>query len=162
VYTEMGQSAEAVGVLKQALDIFRDLGIAAGELAARINLGLALQKLGDYPAAVEHHQQALEIAVKTEDPFHTGRTLTNLAGAVFHLGDLDEAAHHAERAVKITRDTGNPIDEGYALETLGQVHAARGQWAMAHQHWHDAHAVLAPTGHSHATVVLNRLTSQPQ
>lgn len=162
VYTEMGQSAEAVGMLEQALDIFRGLGIPAGELSARINLGVALQKLGDYPAAVEQHQQALEITLKTEDPYLTGRTLTNLAGALFHVGSLHEAADHAERAVNATRATGNAVDEGHALDTLGQVHAARGQWAQARRYWRDAHSILGPIGHPHATVVLNRLTSQPQ
>lgn len=159
VYTEMGRSAEAVGLLEQALGIFRDLGSPAGEAAARTNLGVALQLLGDYRAAVEHHRQAGDFFVRTGDDFNTGRTLTNLAVTLFQLGSLDEAADHAERAVRANRDNGNPVDEGYALDTLGQVHAARGDRPRARRLWQDAHAVLDPIGHPHAPVVRDRLSS---
>jgi tetratricopeptide (TPR) repeat protein len=157
----MGRSAEAIGALEQALGIFRELGVRAGEAVARTNLGVAFQTLGDYPAALEHHQQALAIALETADQFHAGRALTNLADTLFQLGSLEEAADHATRGLETTRVTGNQVDEGIALDILGRVHAAQGRWSLAHHRWRDAYTVLDILGHPRAADVLDRLTSHP-
>ncbi|QMU67177.1 BTAD domain-containing putative transcriptional regulator [Streptacidiphilus sp. P02-A3a] len=160
VQVEMDRAAEAVGTLERALDIFRAIALPSGEATAQTNLGEAHQKLGDFTAALRHQREALRIHAEQSDEFRVGRALTNLAETLFRLDRLDEAADHAARGHQVNRMTGNQVDEGIAWDILGQVHAARGHYALARQHWQNAHAVLDPLSHPRAVEIGLRLAAR--
>lgn len=88
------------------------------------NLSLLYQEMGDFAAAKEQLQNALEIVSQKKDSeFEVAVTQTNLANTCIELGQDDEARVRAEEAIRIFDEKG--VDDAHysaALSALGSLY----------------------------------------
>ena len=87
------------------------------------NLGLLLHSAGDVSSAVHHYEQATQI-----DP-QAGFYQANLSRGYYDLTRYEDALTAVRRALEI-----DPALAG-ARETLGDIHAAEGNWTSALEAW---------------------------
>ncbi len=96
---------------------------------------------GSYEAALSELDRALNLADLTGFAFFRALALTNRGEANLRLGRLDEAVVDLEDAKAIYQRMGSR-NVAYPLQTLGDVHAARGERSLARAAYEEA-AVLA-------------------
>lgn len=88
------------------------------------NLSLLYQEMGDFAAAKEQLENALEIVTHKKDAaFEVAVTQANLANTCIELGQDDEAKARAEEAIRIFEDIG--VDDAHysaALSALGSLY----------------------------------------
>ncbi|MFL6108670.1 MAG: ATP-binding protein, partial [Marmoricola sp.] len=103
--------------LHQALDWARTLGDEPIEMRALNELGW-LARVHDYEEAIGHHQQALRLAEKLDDPSAQVTALSRMS--MIHLNGLrlDDGLELAQRALGIARATGQDQLLGTALDCL--------------------------------------------
>lgn len=90
-----GNQAESAGNPGLAAERYRDaLRIAPGYAKAHLNLGIALEALGDAPGAIASHRAAL--ANDAAEPF----AAYNLGRLLYLRGDLDEAERRLREALR--------------------------------------------------------------
>ncbi len=97
----MGETAKAVQVLQQAIDIqAAAVGPGGNEMSQLYNdLGISLNRLGRYRDGLKALQRAQAVqSVSRDSPMETGIGLANLAWACLSLGDYAQAESLMERA----------------------------------------------------------------
>ncbi len=102
-------------VWRDDISLWRDvLDKASGNQAAYVNLGAAFQARGEYPAAAEIYQRALE-------RFPSNGMLYNNLGAIYLAsGDRDQAMDAFRAAVRVTPDLATPyFNLGLILQGAG-------------------------------------------
>ena len=82
-------------------------------------LGYSQRTLGQYLQAMKFHQQALEIAQKTEDKSCEIANLNHLSRTSVAMQDYGEAINYSQRALMFSRQLGNRQGEANALANLG-------------------------------------------
>jgi tetratricopeptide (TPR) repeat protein len=95
------------------------------------NLGTVYCDLGDYAAAREYHQRAMELRLTIDDHWGEANSLTNLSLVNHGLGDDEAARRHGERALTIQQEIGDRHGEGYSLTYLGHALAGLSDWPAA-------------------------------
>jgi tetratricopeptide (TPR) repeat protein len=107
-----------------------------------LNLGLCCYDLGDYPRAIDHHQQSLAIARDIGNRQGERTALGNLGNCYYSLGDYPRAIDHHQQSLAIARDIGNRQGEGNALGNLGNCYYSLGDYPRAIDH-HQQHLAIA-------------------
>ncbi len=110
VYSESGKSAEAVVVLKRALE----LSPHSDEALRR--LGVAYQELGNRNEAIGNLRKAVEV-----NPYFWVNH-NQLGEAYLHFGDTEKSLEEFRRVTEL--EPKNPV--GY--NNIGSAHFARGEW----------------------------------
>lgn len=115
-----GNRAEDSGKLQQACELYRQaVALAPQYPKAHVNLGIALEAMGDSPAAIRAYEQALAI-----DPAHPA--------ANYNLGKLLHAHRDLLRAESLlTRALQSRPDFPDARIVLALVHVSQGRLAHA-------------------------------
>lgn len=88
---------------------------------ALTGLGNAYNSLGDYPKAIEYHQQSLKIAREIGDRQGEANSLGNLGNAYNSLGDYPKAIEYYQQSLKIVRDIGSRQEEAISWFNLGET-----------------------------------------
>ncbi|WP_030863177.1 AfsR/SARP family transcriptional regulator [Streptomyces sp. NRRL S-37] len=135
---DSGRLEEAIGPLREAMALFRDLGNAAGRTATVANLGDAYLQAGHLRKAVEYTRRGLAIARATGNVWSQGIALSNLGDAYQRLGRFDEAVDCLEQALTVLRAHDNRWVEGITLDILGTVHRRLHRYDEAVEHYHQA------------------------
>jgi len=121
--------------LARAAEIRRQLPETTPEdLAFSANaLGMTLYSMGDYPAARDAFEEAIENYAKGTKTGNYARTVANLAAVYQIIGDYDKAIVAHLDALALKREVFAPdhIEIGYSLNNLGQLYRQRGQYAEA-------------------------------
>jgi ATP/maltotriose-dependent transcriptional regulator MalT/DNA-binding SARP family transcriptional activator len=92
---------------------------------------------GDYPNALAELEIALRLADMTGFQLWRGMTLSNRAEVMAGLGRLEESVADLEQAREIFRQMGS-ILESYPVAHLADVHALRGDKALARAGYEEA------------------------
>ena len=95
------------------------------------NLGLAYDSLGDYPKAIDYHQQSLKIAREIKDRQGEGEVLGNLGAAYASLGEYPKAIDYLLQSLKITREIKDRDGESQSLNNLGVAYYEQGKLTLA-------------------------------
>ncbi|MFF9486017.1 BTAD domain-containing putative transcriptional regulator [Streptomyces sp. NPDC014676] len=135
---DSGRLEEAIGPLREAMSLFRDLGNAAGRTATVANLGDAYLQAGHLRKAVEYTRRGLAIARTTGNVWSQGIALSNLGDAYQRLGRFDEAVDCLEQALTVLRAHDNRWVEGITLDILGTVYRRLHRYDEAVEHYHQA------------------------
>lgn len=115
--------ARVLGLLSSALQDKGDLGggLEAAHEMLRLNetladplvggrahncIALAHRAVGDYPSALEHQQQALELFGRHAWRDGIASVTCNVAGSYFHLGRFDDAIEWFERGIALQEELG--------------------------------------------------------
>jgi DNA-binding SARP family transcriptional activator/tetratricopeptide (TPR) repeat protein/DNA-binding XRE family transcriptional regulator len=134
-YWHLGQAAETIELLTEALDAHRRTGRRAGEAvtianiaAARLQLARSADAVTQAAAISEQRHEALRLLGQARDihqALHDQRneaeTCRRIAEAYRDLGDLQQAAAHARQAITLAREVAVQRFEISARSTLATV-----------------------------------------
>ena len=134
-YWHLGQAAETIELLTEALDAHRRTGRRAGEAvtianiaAARLQLARSADAVTQAAAISEQRHEALrllgqarDIHQALHDPRNEAETCRRIAEAHRDLGDLQQAADHARQAITLAREVAVQRFEISARSTLATV-----------------------------------------
>ncbi len=137
-----GHYTDAVTIHTHARQAAREAGERAAEAQALNCLGLIDGRMGRYPEAAEHLQEALALFREADDRAGTARALTNLASAKWRQGQYLQAASHYRQALARFREIGDVIGEAHALNGLGLVDWQQGRYSRAADHFQEALALF--------------------
>lgn len=121
-------------------------GDQRAEAAALNLLGIVRRRLGDYPAAAEHHQQALELHQKLGDLAGQGTALWGLGLVSSRSGRVPAAREYLQEAHARFVEVGDVVAQGTVLYALGSVHMHLGDCRVAIEHHQRALAIHRETG----------------
>lgn len=121
IRVRLGCAEQALTPCRRAAELFREVGYALGENAARTAEGLALAALGRYADAARLHRAVLEFYRQGNGLSHTG-ALVAQGSVMIYLGrDLAgqgrwrDAADEYRRAATVFRSCAASVDEAMAL-----------------------------------------------
>jgi DNA-binding SARP family transcriptional activator/tetratricopeptide (TPR) repeat protein len=124
--------------VRQALDMFRDLGDRNGEALVLNGLSVMLEKQERYEAALAHALDALRM-LKAVGHWWTQATLENGVGWLYaHLGQYDQALIHCQRSLSLHRESGHRGGAADTLDSLGYIYLHLGDLAQAKAHYEHA------------------------
>jgi len=109
-------------------------------------LGFCYDSLGDYPKAIEHYQQSLDIAREIGDRGGEGNSLGNLGGCYYSLGDYPKAIEHHQQSLDISREIGDRDGQGHSLNNLACALLFLGDTELAQAHLNTAAEIWEETG----------------
>jgi tetratricopeptide (TPR) repeat protein len=150
-YLNLKNYAKAIEYLQQGLAVAREtkdpqleqqvqewLQLAQGqsnpqkaEADRLIEQGNQQLRTGQFQAALQSFQQALNIYQQIKDRGGEGRALAKLSLVYANFGDSDKAVGFAEQSLAIAREIRNQVGVGEALNNLGTVYLTLGDYAKA-------------------------------
>ena len=123
----LGNVAEAVAHLREALVLWSGLRFPLGEASTRSNLGVLLWQSGNFDEARRQCERALSIVRSLRDRRGEAFALNNVAMVLETMGDRQRALAHLERAIPLFRQAGDPLSEGGVLVRRARVQLALGR-----------------------------------
>jgi tetratricopeptide (TPR) repeat protein len=135
---EMDDFEAADPHVRQALDLFRELGDRPNEAFVLNGLAAMLEKQEHYDEALAVRLDALRM-LKAVGHWWTQATLENGVGWLYaHLGQYDQALTHCQRALSLHRDSGHRGGTADTLDSLGYVYLHLGDTGQARAHYAKA------------------------
>ncbi len=126
----LGQYLEARATLNHLLSLEPDKALKTRTFNL---LGHVQRMLGEYRAAIQHYNQALELAYTLGDRNQEITALNGLAGTYFSLFDYQGAAELYLHSLGLAQSLGNLDAEGAALGNLGAVYLEQGELTRAQE-----------------------------
>lgn len=83
-----------IGLLRENLELMRQLGDVAAQGRACGNLGNTHYLLGDFAKAIHYHEERLSIARQFGDKAAERRAHSNLGNSHIFMGQFEDAAYH--------------------------------------------------------------------
>jgi len=147
--------------VRQALDLFRQLGDRANEAVVLHGLAAMLERQERYDEALAVALDALRM-LKAVGHWWTQATLENEVGWLYaHLGQYDQALTHCRRALSLHRDSGHRAGTADTLDSIGFVHLHLGDLAEAKSHYERAieayREIAAPFGEGNSLAGLGNV-----
>lgn len=102
--------------------------------------------IGDFPAAADAQERALEIFRRTGNRIGEAYALNAYAATVAASGDLPRAFELYHRALAMNHELDKPDDEAIALEGIGVCHLATGDPGTATVHLNQALEIFLRLG----------------
>ncbi len=122
---------EAIRLLREAIEVTRDMPDSLGRSSANHVLGVALQMAGDLEAAREVMDERLEHARTTGNHIVVSVESANLSMVERQLGNLDRAEALSLEALRIDSRTGDAMAVPWVINGLAAVTAAQGRLERA-------------------------------
>ena len=135
---ELGRFAEARTDLAEALDLRIRLGSDEQVAETRNELCLALQRLGEWPDALDCYRQSLLEARLLEDRALEGTVLNNLGGIHSNLAEPVAALEYFRQSLDLKQVVGDLSGQSIALHNLGFLHRGLGELEQALIFYHRA------------------------
>ncbi len=109
---------------------------------------MVYDKLGQYPKALEYHQQALAIHRELGDKRGEGDDLSNLSVIYGNLDQLDKALEYYQQAIAISLEIGNKLEVGVGntLNNFGLVYYNISQYSKSLECHQQALAIYRERG----------------
>jgi CHAT domain-containing protein/TPR repeat protein len=130
-FSRVGDHAQAIDVLQQALKIQTELGDRQGQIYSLSNLGTAHLVLGQYAEAIDYFQQALPLTQEVKDVASEGFAVFSLGRAYSNLGQYPQAQEFFQQALAIQQQLKNPAGEAQILTEIGAIDLLTAQYPQA-------------------------------
>jgi predicted ATPase len=143
----VGRLDEAERIVRQVLELAREIPDRYSEAYALATQGSLLVRRGEYAAAIAMLHQSLAKWRECDEEGNRPYVEADLASAHLGLLELELAYEHGERGVQQAGT--NQIALAYARDTLGQVQAARGDWELARATYEQGIATAEAAGVKH-------------
>jgi tetratricopeptide (TPR) repeat protein/transcriptional regulator with XRE-family HTH domain len=128
-----GPWAQAITRHRAAIAAARHLGDRLGQAGALNDLGHVRRMTGDYPAAAQVLEEALDLYRDLGDRLGQANALCDLGIARLAMGDYPAGAQVLEQALDLYRDLGDRHGQARALLYLGAALRQRGDYPAAAQ-----------------------------
>jgi len=112
--------------------------------------------LGQHKKALEHHQQALEIARKLGREANVASYLNNIGVTYASLRQYKEALEHFQRALGMSRKSGQEAEVALALNNIGMLYRDWGHYDKALTHFQQAQIISKALEHLQQALAINR------
>lgn len=122
-----GDPRQAVEHLEQALALARETGETRMQRGILLDLCVAHEQLGDYPAALRVIREGLESARQPGDPLIEGNFLNNLGYLQRQTGDLGASLEATQQSLAIADRIGSPIQRVWRRINLADLLLELGQ-----------------------------------
>jgi len=130
LYRREGPEA-ALPVFQDLLQEFQSSGDEPSEAIAIGYVGEIYWRLGDYPQAHEHLEQALAMKRASGDRLQESKTLNVLGLLHWDLGEFEQAQTYFREGGKIAEDTGDRQLQGAILNNLSLVYDELGDYYVS-------------------------------
>lgn len=124
-------AARGTEVAREAIELARATGDAAGEAQGLYGLGRNLYSQADYPAVFETQASALALFRALADAHGEARCCNLLGITHRQLADYGRALEMYEAALKGFRETGDPRWQARVISNVGNVEIQLGNFAAA-------------------------------
>ena len=121
-YRSLGRLDEAKDQLRQALDLFAELGHQVGQAQSRIGLAEASSVQGRHREAITHARQALELFRAAGQRDGEANALNALGWYHALLGDHELALTACQEALTLLQELGDRHGEAATWDSLGYAH----------------------------------------
>lgn len=152
----LGDAFLSIGSLEKAADYFgtamvnaQALGNRVAESAALVSLGNVLLANDEYQDAVEHFENALNLAAEADDSGTELAALTGLTRAHARLGKLRLATMYGEQAIRTAHDRAQYEHELQYVQLLATTLANHDQHAAAQRQFAYGLSVVEQHGLEH-------------
>ncbi len=126
IHAKRGEFARAAQHASLGLEVSRRAGDLLSSYRAVSVLGLTLLEAGDQTAAIQHLEEALELARQLSLRRREGVELHNLGEAHYFCRRYDEALQHSQAALAIITEVHDLATEGDVRINLGRMLLAKG------------------------------------
>ncbi|MGK7950946.1 MAG: tetratricopeptide repeat protein, partial [Xenococcaceae cyanobacterium] len=143
------QDWQTIDDLKEYLEIFyhlQEIGDRNGVALSLNNLGNAYNDLGEYPRAIDYHQQSLEITRDIGTRHGVALSLNNLGNAYNYLGEYPRAIDYYQESLEITRAIGARSGVAYSLNNLGNAYNYLGEYPRAIDYYQESLEITRDIG----------------
>ncbi|MCD6497288.1 MAG: protein kinase [Deltaproteobacteria bacterium] len=131
IHFYLGEYPRAATSYKQALSVFRGLGLKLNEAVILNNLGFMYLSVGEFELAIKYLKSAYAIYKNLGDRSSIATTLSNLGQVYGAVGDYDKALVYLRRAEEHCRDIRDSSFRADALISIGQLHLNRDEGELA-------------------------------
>lgn len=142
-----GDYALAIRTSQEGITLTEAAGLRQRQRHYLLNLALAEQFAGLYPAAIAHIFEALASAEEAGDLDEFALLKANLCLTMRQQGELQAALTHGLEAIEMLVRLGNKRIEGQARNRVGHTLSMLERWADAYATYGDALAVWATMQH---------------
>ena len=143
---EQGDYAAADALMKESLDIARQLGDKPGAAVCLNALGVTARDRGDAATAHPLFEESLTLWRALEDPKAVARSLSNLANVVELEGDYRRARALYAESLSIFQRLGDRTGVAWALNHQGDAAREEGDSAGARGLYEEALAIFREIG----------------
>ncbi len=137
-------SARQFGLL--ALQAARQGGYTHQEAEALHNIGVIEEAQGNYPAALQHAHQALELYKQLGEETGIANACNNIGIIHDQQGNFTEALVYYNEAYTRFKASGDPEKQALVSVNLGILFKAQGAYAKVIRYYHDAYAAYRQLG----------------
>jgi ATP/maltotriose-dependent transcriptional regulator MalT/DNA-binding SARP family transcriptional activator len=134
----LGQIAEAVQVLEDALQSYERLGDKQRAAWVLVELGNSYLANGNFPAALNAYNQALEEWRRESNLPSQANVLNSLGVLYHHQGEFEQAIQVFESGLESARSSNSQWQESVLLASLGDMYVDLDEYDAAFQAYDDA------------------------
>jgi CHAT domain-containing protein/tetratricopeptide (TPR) repeat protein len=126
-YNDKGDPQKAMGVLDEALPIYREVKDRRGEAADLTAIGESFLALRQYLRALQVLERALAMHREAGDKDKESVTLSDIGDVYAETGQPQRALDFHTQALTLEREAGNRGDEAVTLNNIGADYSDTGQ-----------------------------------
>lgn len=126
-----GSYQRAADHLRQAQQLYHEIGNVNGQARCQGNLGLLSFFQGRYRPAIADQHKALELYRLAGDPNGEARALNNLGIVEIRLGWYGQAVRHLRQTLELARRAHAHVTEAHALSNLALARMRHGDYERA-------------------------------
>ena len=129
--TEVGEYELGSELMKEALEIMRDLKDKRGIARALWQLGACAVRLGDYEQATQYFEEALPLLRQIGDNSSTTMAISGLAETAIRQGNYERAAILEEESFEMRKEIGEPWGIAVSLGNFAWISLQQGDFERA-------------------------------
>ena len=141
-----GDADRAVGLLRQAMALYGEIGDARSVAILWGSLGVTYWATADFESVAVAYERALAARRALEDRILEGKTLNGLGSVNYELGNLELSASYYREAIDLRRKTGDVEGLATSLTYLVNTLTAMGRTLEARNALEEALPVVQETG----------------
>jgi eukaryotic-like serine/threonine-protein kinase len=146
LYYQLGQIDRAESMFREALRMFREIGVIDGITTVSSNLGDVFLARGNLVSAEHALSEALPGYKEMGDKDGIALTLNDLGEVARRRGELDKALTTLEQAQTVAQEADDKSAVAYVLSGRGDVLTDRGDLVAARKSYEEALAIRKQTG----------------
>jgi DNA-binding SARP family transcriptional activator/tetratricopeptide (TPR) repeat protein len=152
----LGDYGAADEHLRQALDLFTDLGDRASVGLVRYGLAVLLTQQNRWDEALDHAVEALRLRRSLADSAAIGYSENEVGWILAHLGQPDAALWYCRRALEMHTESGSRTGVADTLDSIAYAYHQLGEHEQSVAHYERALAMYRLLGdpHGEATSLL--------
>ena len=152
----LGRYPEAMGHLRHALSLYRDVGDRRGEAKTLNNLGKMRLSGGYHRDALENYQKSLEIFTELGAAQSQANVCHNIGSVYHYKGSYEEGLAAYRQALTIYRGIGDLPDEADVLTDIGAIYQSAEFYDESVVHYEKARLISEEIGNASVQVIALR------